>query len=183
MDFRTLKKLTIGGVELKQLFINGVQVWKSGYKNWVPYSTTEDGKTIYNGTGYKEGYRVRSGGAEATTTTSTVTGFMPIKGSSVVRVGGTNTTFKNGGTAQAINVYNSSFTVLGQIVGNATSGGYGMFDEPAWVAYGSQTVVQEDTYWQWAAPPDTSGIAYIRVTGRTMDGTKLIVTIDEEIPQ
>ena len=33
MDFSAIKKLTIGGVELKQLFIGGIQVWKSGYKN------------------------------------------------------------------------------------------------------------------------------------------------------
>ena len=59
MDLTKLKKLVIGGIELKQLLINGVQVWKSGYKNWVKYSTEADGVTIYNGgLGYKNGYRM-----------------------------------------------------------------------------------------------------------------------------
>lgn len=49
MDFSTLKKLTIDGVELKQLLINGIQVWKaSSYKNLVTNSPDVDGKP-YNG--------------------------------------------------------------------------------------------------------------------------------------
>lgn len=181
MDFSKLKKLSIGGVELKQMFINGVQIWKSGYKNWVRYSTEADGKTIYNGgLGYKNGCRVRSGGAEATTTNSSCTGFIPIKGLSSVRIGGTDTTFVAGATGQAINVFDSSLTNLGQIVGNSSGGGYGIFSE-TYAAHGSQTVVQKDNCWEWVAPPDASGIAYIRVTGHTVDGSKLIVTINEEI--
>ena len=43
IDFSKFKKLTIGGVELKQLFINGIRVWKSGYKNWVKFSTENGG--------------------------------------------------------------------------------------------------------------------------------------------
>ena len=87
IDFSGIKKLTIGGVELKQLFINGVQVWKSGYKNWVRYSTEDDGVTIYNGgKGYKDEYRVRSGGAESSLVGGTITGFIPFKKGKILRL-------------------------------------------------------------------------------------------------
>lgn len=182
MDFTKIKKLTIGDVELKQLFINGIQVWKSGYKNWVKYSTEADGVTIYNGgLGYKNGYRIRSGGAEGAISTASCTGFIPVKGGDIIRVGGTDATFIGGATAQAVNASDSSFTNLGQVVGN-TAPGYGIFnDDGVCAAYGRDSVIQNDNFWQWTVPPDASGIAHIRVTGYTKDGSKLIVTINEEI--
>jgi hypothetical protein len=52
------------------------------YKNWVKYSTESDGITIYNGgLGYKDGYRIRSGGAESGTKNGVCTGYIPyVKG-------------------------------------------------------------------------------------------------------
>lgn len=79
MDFTKLKKLSIGGVELKQLFINGVQVWKSGPKNLVPTSTDTDG-SIYNGVGYKEKLRINSSGNVVAYDYCTLTGLMPCDG-------------------------------------------------------------------------------------------------------
>lgn len=179
MDLSVFKKLTIGGVALKQLFINGIQAWKSGPKNWVPYSTESDGVTIYNGgLGYKSGYRVRSGGAESEQAMASCTGFIPVKGLSTIRVAGTNGTFADNGVNQAINVYDSSFTNLGQIVSNSTSG-YGIFaSDGSYADYGGSTVAQGEDYWEWTVPPDDSGIAYIRVTGYTSDGSQLVVTIN-----
>ena len=47
MDFSVIKKLTIGGIELKQLFINGVKVWAmKTFTNQVPISTDTDRKSV-----------------------------------------------------------------------------------------------------------------------------------------
>lgn len=190
MDFTKIKKLTIGGVELKQLFVGGIQVWKSGYKNWVKYSTEADGVTIYNGgLGYKDGYRVRSGGAETTQAHATCTGYIRVKGGDIIRVSagrGIYSGFVDGGVSSAINVYDASFTNLGQIVGN--SPGSGIFGPgAAYAAYNSKSVVQKDNYWQWTVPPSGSKVTWIRVTGGTgsdysgASHSELIVTINEEI--
>lgn len=180
MDFSKFKKLTIGGVELKQLFINGVQVWKSGYKNWVRYSTEADGVTIYNGgLGYKDGYRIRSGGGEGATSYGSCTGFMPVKGGDIVRFGGWD--FAKVANENAINVSNSDFENIGQTAG---LGNYGILaPNGAYGAYNIDSIVKEsDTVYRWVVPPAASGVAYIRVSGYTRKGgSKMIVTINEEI--
>lgn len=186
LDFSQFKSLTIDGVNLKQLSIDGTQVWKGndGYKNWVRYSTEADGVTIYNGgLGYKNGYRIRSGGAEGALSTSAHTGFIPVKGGDVIRISGGDfgSTYSHG---SAMNVANSSFTNIGQF--SMTSGQYGIFAGD-YKAYSGSSVVQEKTgVWKWIVPPTTSGVAYIRVScnaanGGAADGAKLIVTINEKI--
>lgn len=199
MDFTKIKKLTIGGVELKQLFVGGIQVWKSGYKNWVKYSTEADGVTIYGldydgdgkNDGYKDGYRVRSGGAEGAHGSGTCTGFIPVKGGDIVRVSSTgeHVPFASGGAGTAINVSRGVSGTpgdnIGQVSANYYPGGYGIFDG-AYYAYGAQTVVQKENYWQWTVPPTDSGVAFIRVsaiTNRDEDKVfnELIVTVNEEI--
>lgn len=184
MDFSKFKKLTIGGVELKQLFINGVQVWKSGYKNWVRYSTEADGVTIYNGgLGYKNGYRVRSGGAEGATPFGSCAGFMPVKGGDIIRFSGWD--FTKEANENAINVSNSNFENIGQITGLVPDG-YGIFVN-GYSAYNFLSLVEEKTgVWKWVVPPAASGVAYIRVSGVTRPAgygnySNMIVTINEEI--
>ena len=80
IDFRNIKKLTIGGVSLKSLAINGVQVWK-GVNNVIASSINPDG-TPYRGTNGEVGYKtdtrlVSSNGVEAASATTDVTGFIP----------------------------------------------------------------------------------------------------------
>lgn len=182
IDFSTIKKLTIGGVELKQLFINGIQVWKSGYKNWVPFSTTEDGKTIYNGKGYKDGCRIRSGGAEGTTGVGSCTGFIPVSGGDTVRISGASFTYNS--SSNAINGSSASFANLGQLTPSYAASGYGIFaSDGAWFSYSWKSVVEEKPgVWKWVVPPAASGVAYIRVSAYTdAKGENLIVTINEEI--
>lgn len=179
MDFSSLKKLTIGGVELKQLFIDGIQVWKSGYKNWVRFSTEADGVTIYNGgLGYKNGYRVRSGGAEGATGHGSCTGFIPVKGGDVIRFSGWDMTVKK--NENAVNVSDSSYTNIGQAAGQ---GYYGIIlnDYPDY-ALENSLVEEKPGVYKWVVPPAGSGVAYIRVSGYTLgDGSGMIVTINEEI--
>lgn len=183
MDFSILKKLNIGGIDVVQLFINGVQVFKAGYKNWVKYSTEADGKTIYNGgLGYKNGYRVRSGGAEGTTTVGACSGYIPAKGGDVVGLGGYDVTVSL--NENAINVYDANFNHLGQIVSNFKASGYGIFaNGGTHTAYSWNSGTVKNGCFYWTVPPDL-GVVYIRMNGylgANPDGSKLIVTINEEI--
>lgn len=181
MLLSNFKKLTIGGVELKQLFINGIQVWKSGYKNWVKFSTEADGVTIYNGgLGYKNGYRVRSGGAEGSTSHGSCAGFIPVKGGDIIRFSGWD--FTKEVNENSINVSNSDFENIGQFT--MIPAAYGILQKGAsYWAYSHDSVVKEsDGVWKWVVPPAASGVAYIRVSGYTLkDGSKMIVTVNEEI--
>ena len=180
IDFTKIKKLSIGGIELKQLLINGIQVWKSGYKNWVRYSTESDGKTIYNGgLGYKNGYRVRSGGAEGSTDHGSCTGFIPVKGGDAVYFSGWDITAKE--NENAINVANGAFENIGQAAG---MGYYGIFLN-GYSAYTLDSLIEVSSgVWKWIVPPAASGVAYIRVSGFKKNGgpgPNMIVTVNEEI--
>lgn len=68
-----------------------------------------------------------------------------------------------------------------QIAGNNVSG-YGIFlTNSELVSYRWDSVIEEtDGVYKWIVPPNV-GISYIRVTGRTTDGSTLIVTVNEEI--
>lgn len=89
LDFSEFKSLTVAGVALKQLFINGVQVWKSGPKNWVRYSTEADGKTIYNGgLGYKNNTRLNSSAADVGKDGYATVGYIPVKAGDLIRLKG-----------------------------------------------------------------------------------------------
>lgn len=182
IDLTEMKKMGILGVELKTLEVNGVQVWKSGYTNQVPVSIDVNGN-IYNGCGYKNGYRVRSGGAEAAMGAVSCTGFIPVNGGDKVRLSGYDFNASANGLANTINVYNSSFNVLGQIASNYNNAGYGIFTEGGThQAYCWNSCKESPAgVLNWTVPPD-AGIAYIRVTGYTEgDGLKMIVTVNEEI--
>lgn len=180
IDFSQLKSITIPEGEVAQITVNGEIVWKGGHTNLVPLSMTEDGKTIYNGgKGYKDGYRVRSGGGEGEFASASCTGYIPIKAGDVVRWKGV--TLVRGGADNAINVFDSSYTNIGQVVQNSDPG-YGIFAESAYVNYNWRSVT-ESPYGvlNWVVPPNAS-IAFMRLTGRTMgDGKNLIVTVNEEI--
>lgn len=179
IDFSTLKELLIDGIKLVELYINGILVWKSGPKNWVKYSINADGTIYNNGLGYKDGYRVRSGGAETTQTAASCTGFIPVSGGDTVRISGCN--FAKASVENAINAANSGFSNIGQLTSQPSR--YGIFLEAAYMNYAYESIVEERSgVWKWIVPPADSGVAYIRVTGYTEgNGSALIVTINEEI--
>lgn len=183
----TLKSLSINGIVLKQLFINGVLSWQEPvtYKNWVKYSTESDGVTIYNnGKGYKDGYRIRSGGAEVDMQQATCTGYIKVVDGDIIRWSGIDFSQKN--TANALNVYDANFTNLGQICSN--EGYYGIFEtDTSLTKYRWDSIVEEpNEVYRWIIPSN-KGISYIRLTGATSpsgvqaNGSKFIVTINEEI--
>lgn len=59
-----------------------------GVPNLVPFSTEANSSTIYNSTGYKEGYRLSSDGTEKQQTNSVITGFMPVTQKDIIRMSG-----------------------------------------------------------------------------------------------
>lgn len=181
-DLSQMKSLTVDGVALKKLSVNGVIVW-TAYKNWVPYSTEADGVTIYNGgLGYKNGYRVRSGGAEGASTYAACTGFIPCQPGQTIRVmDASGESISTASTNCAINFSDASRTNLGQIVGNST--GYGTCAGIG--KLGDIVTFHSNNMWEYTVPSTIGDVAYVRLTvtignvGST--AANLIVTIDEEM--
>ena len=129
------------------------------YRNWVRFSTESDGVTIYNGgLGYKNGYRVRSGGEETAVSGCSCSGFIPVKDGDVVRISGWD--FTGTAAGDAINVADASFTNLGQTAMNS-SYGYGIFSGEN---YGNAYVIEEsEGVWKYIIPSGFN-IAYIRIS-------------------
>ena len=173
MDFTNLKKLNIDGIDAVQLFINGVQVFKAGYKNWVKYSTEADGVTIYNGgLGYKNGYRLSSGGGESTLSGGTVTGFIPVKAGDTIRIGGCKW-YDAVASVNYFIVYDSAFQKV--YTGNAKG------------AYQTTTFIDSMTYDDTTGistvvlKPGVAGYEHFRICISGANGENVIVTINEEI--
>lgn len=161
------------------IVITAIAVEDVKYINQVPISVDESGN-IYNGTGYKNGYRIRSGGAEGAASSASCTGFIQLKAGDTVRLSGYSVTTKS--TANAINVYNANKENLGQVVGNMSSSGYGIFANGGYSSHTWSSIVENPSgVYVWIAPPH-GAIAFMRVTGDTSgDGSKMIVTVNEEI--
>lgn len=183
MHLPNQKSINIDGIDMKELYIDGTLIWKSGYKNWVKFSTEADGKTIYNnGLGYKDGYRIRSGGAEASDPYASHTGFIKASAGQKVRLSGYDVKYT--ANANAINVYDKNHNNLGQITAGS-SWSYGIFEGQThnW----DDVILEKSGVYYWVVP-EGFDIEYIRVTGRTSegggiapDGSKMIVTVNEEI--
>lgn len=185
MDFSKVKAIKIPEGYVKKIVTNrgGVTLWEVPYVNMVPLSIDTDGSIYNGGLGYKNGYRVRSGGTEASSNNGACTGFIPVNGGDVVRISGVIFSYAQNGNA--INVADSSFTNIGQFT--MLPAQYGIFARgAAYAAYAQDSVVEEsDGVWKWVVPPAASGVAYIRVSGQNSSGTSpganLIVTVNEEI--
>lgn len=182
MDFSKLKSLTIPEGKVKQIVAGGKVLWKSGYKNWVLFSTEADGKTIYNGgKGYKNNYRIRSGGAEAGLSYCSITGYIPyVKGDKLYIY----PPFTGLNTQNTINFYDSGFNNLGQITDSGAVYGICYISQKTKVVNGvtvldiSNTTVSRD-----------NEIAYVRVgnsinapnENNIVSGAEMIITKNEEI--
>lgn len=171
-----LQSLSIDGVPLKQLTIGGVLAWQAtkeaAYENLVPTAIDTDG-SIYNGCGYKDGYRVSSSGSIKTAdSTSTCTGYIKINGGDIVRVSGITWAGGNYGSSKAIAFFDESFGWLG--TATYQSGGYyGICTES------SLTYTQTEGITTFVTPANTE-IAYVVISG-VGSGANMIVTINEEI--
>lgn len=175
MDFSTVKKVSIAAGDVKQIAINGVVVW-SGVNNLVPTSIDSNG-SIYNGTGYKDGYRLSSSGGVSGTAvaTATHTGFMPVKQGDVIRIkiaGG----FAQSGSGNYICFYNSSFGLVKADYPETWKGG----------KYGTTETLEDGSTLITGFTANQSGVtgavAYFRVSLNPCKGANLTITVNEEIP-
>ena len=173
MDFSQFKSLIIGGVELKQLSINGVQVWNAeaaSYTNQIPISTDASG-AIYNGKGWKEHTWV-NGGNENYNWGTYVTGFIPCKVGDIIRL--KDVTFNNSTAYGRLSFFNSNKTYIGQVLSNGT---WNLDTEFKGVKDASGNYTQ-------LTIKSLSGVsancAFIRITAQGLTDAS-IITINEEI--
>lgn len=91
MNLNDLKTITIEGIGMKSISINGVEIWREpkAYTNLVPASVDTNG-SIYNGKGYKDNTRLSSSGSVSGSAQagSATTGFMPYSKGGIVRIKG-----------------------------------------------------------------------------------------------
>ena len=170
----------IGNSRRKLMMANSsLDLLKPNFTNVVRQSINSDG-AIYNGIGYKDGYRIRSGGAEIEYENATTTGFIPVKGGDVVRIYGWSR-YIDQNPGNAINVANVSFANIGQV----SNYGHGIFESGEYAKYNQDTIIDNQLFSQWTVPPAASGVAYIRVSAYDYENgcpsNNLIVTINEEI--
>lgn len=181
MDLTKLKKLVIGGIELKQLLINGIQVWKSGYKNWVRSSTEADGVTIYNGgLGCMYGYRMNSSGAVKEQAGANHSGYIPMTLGDVIRAKGSSASTAGAG-GNYFTIYDGAFTRLATVtMSNMLS-----------VSYCEATYSQQaDGLYMLTVDTAKGGVylldhlknaKYFRISFAGCETDDFIVTINEEI--
>ena len=175
MDFSTVKALSIKEGIVKKIECNGITIWQEApsVKNWARCSINQDGTVYNNGQGYKVGYRLRSGGAEATETYAVCTGFIPLKNGDTLRI---YPPFSGLNTENAINFYKSDFTVFGQITDMGTAYGSCTSAYRTTVINGISTLTLDSRH--------NGTIAYVRITHTTIDtsnGANFIITINQEI--
>ena len=177
--FTNTKALKIPEGDVVKIECGGNVIWElpSSYKNWVPFSINTDG-SVYNGTGYKDGYRLSSSGVEkAGDKYMSVTGYIPAKGGDVIRIGGISWYSGSGNAQNYLCAYDSSFKFLGAIYGQSG----GAYTEVIHSSYELTPELSTITL------KNNASIAYIRVNCRDntningITGADMIVTVNEEI--
>ena len=146
------------------------------YTNRVPISIDTDG-SIFNGTGYMEGYRLSSSGATKEHEYSTVTGFISASDGDVIRINGCDWA-SNKNALNYICAYDAEFNYIGHAC--TVSG-----SDSLTIKSGVVTNYQKDDALNATMTLSGATIAYIRVssngTGSGCDGSKMIITVNEEI--
>ena len=186
IDFSAVKSVVIPEGKVKQISKDGVVLWKGGYKNLVPLSVGTDGQIYNGGLGYKTGYRVRSGGAEAAVSGSMCTGYIPYKKGDILRI---KPDFGGDNTLNAVNFSDASFTNLGQRTETAL---YGIC--ASGTGWGNIRSTENNcTVIDISGVSNGDDIAYVRIThiylqtenpdvpSYVTDPKELIVTVNEEI--
>lgn len=175
--FANLKVLTIPEGDVIKIECNDTVLWEIvKYTNLVYTSIDTDGN-IYNGTGYRQGYRVSSSGKEKESSYTACTGFIRVTGGDEIRFG--NWIFTHVHAGNAVNVFDANFNNIGQMTSQAVNRGV-LNTTNGW-----ESVVEETTgVWKWVVPQIAS-IAYIRVSGfdntGVIVGEKMIITKNQEI--
>lgn len=187
-------KVTMGGVDITSTTVSGSNITIANvtgdivitvttvhtvvppsYTNRVLTSIDTDG-SIYNGTGYKEGYRLNSSGVPTSLANAVHSGFIPYNGE-VVRVWGT-TNANNAASGNYIGMYGSDFAKIYVVDGNNA------------VSYGGTWTNKDGKYMLTIDPAKITNTAfkdylasakYIRASMPNCTGADFVVTLDEEI--
>ena len=186
MEFSNIKAITIPEGNVSKIELNGVILWQAApaetYKNWVKYSTESDGVTIYNGgLGYKDGYRIRSGGAESESSNTTITGFIPFKQGDILRI---IPAFSGENTKNAINFFAGS-TNFGQVTHSGSLYG-SCTNANGWSQANIFSEEDDVTVLDISKVTNGDGITHVRIThfinsGVLDSGSGISVTVNEEI--
>lgn len=182
MNFSTLKSLAIPQGEVAKIEVNGVILWQKApsIKNWAKYSINEDGTIYNNGLGYKDNYRIRSGGIETSSSYMTCTGFIPLKKGETLYI---YPSFAGFNTQNAINLADASFNNLGQFTDDGTR--YGICKDDA--TYKATTENGITSFTLTDKHNGSADVAYVRVTNDIgsatpiTSGAEMIITVNQEI--
>ena len=185
--------ITMGGVTVSNCYKNGVitipkvtgniviNVTAAAsalpYTNQIPIST-DSGGNVYEGTGYKNGYRFNSSHAEVAVSDYFITGFIPITNNDIIRFSGFDFVSQSvDGIDQGycrIETYDSSKGSKDGFTGNVfAASGYSVL----------QPVIVNNRVKQFTVNNSISafnGAAYIRISGYGT-GANAIITVNEEL--
>lgn len=156
--------------------ITASAIWITNYVNQLPLALDTDG-SIYNGCGYKAGYRLSSSGADEEMASMYTTGFIPCKYGDYIYL--RNVTFQYGAssaTNQRLSFYDAQMNHLGQTNANMAAG----------ITLNGESAVVLDSkniYTQLAVGDgsiDCTNAAFFRLNG-TYIGEDSIITVNEPI--
>lgn len=138
------------------------------YTNQVPISTDADGN-VYNGTGYRDGYRLTDDWADKAAEGYTATGLIPCKGSDTIRIKGVEWP-QTDAVGCYVSLYDASKTLLVRVRANNTT---------AWLTptYDNSTGVITMSL---SKNGNAGSMAYVRFSFLG-SGADAILTINEEI--
>lgn len=147
------------------------------FTNRVSTSITEDG-SVFNGTGYQDGMRVRSGGALGAQTGFVATGFIPVKAGDVIRFTCSSWSTKEAGNSINFGyISNGAYTSIGSYTTQPAS--YGIYLDSG--KTNSNNIPSEESPGVWKVTvPNDSSITHYRMSCFA-SGADLIVTVNEEI--
>ena len=178
MDLSIFNGITIPEGDVIKIEANGIVLWNrsKGYTNQVRQSIDTDG-SIFNGIGYQDNMRVRSGGAVGSWDGAVATGYIPVKAGDIVRFtcDDWDTNASNGNCINLGYISNKAFTSIGSYT--TTPATYGMYSESSWSKY--KATKEKDNIWKLEVPPDNA-ITHLRMSCYGT-GANLIVTVNEEI--
>lgn len=141
----------------------------ASYTNRLPLAVNTDG-SVYNGTGYRDGYRLGSGGTDTNYDGYAVTGYIPCSLGDVIRLA--NIAFVSGDSNQRISFYAADFTHMAQTNGTAAG-------ELLAAVFGSDGNMSQFTV-QGFDSYDLTDVAYFRLCG-TYIGADSVITVNEAI--
>lgn len=149
------------------------------YTNLVPSAEERiisgDALTSYNGVGYATDYRLSSSGVVKSAPMAIATGFIPVSAGDTIRIGGIQWAL-TGGSYNYVCAYKSDYSFIGAVYGSEAGYYVTKIHASCTIDYNTPLTTIKLT--------DNADIAFIRVScynATTQDGSKLIITKNEEI--